>query len=246
MKIDICDKSYNLDEIEIKVDNLLSTLIAIKETINHSLAFRSGCRSGVCGSCAVTVNGIEKLACKTTITNNDVVQPLKNSEVLKDLIVDTSNQNRFLFEAKAFLKEKSDEAITKDDEKKIDIDSNCILCNSCFSSCPVYEVNPDFLGPFALTRVHRYVNDKKESNIKDKIDAIQTNGVWSCTLCGNCNMVCPQQIDIKNDIMQLRNRSAQAGYSDPNMANFNSMDFGGGADFINQDATSYGFNPNGF
>jgi len=232
MKIEVCETSYNLNDIEIKVDNLLAVLTSIKSTVNQSLAFRSGCKSGVCGSCAVTVNGIETLACKTTIKNDDSIKPLKNSKIIKDLVVDITNQDKFLFEAKAFLDTKSSEPITKDDEKKIDIESNCILCNSCFSSCPVYEVNEDFLGPFALTRAYRYVSDKKESNIKDKIDAVQTNGVWSCTLCGNCNMVCPQQIDIKNDIMQLRNKSAQFGYTDPNMASFESMDFG--------------FNPNAF
>jgi len=232
MNIKVCDSEYNLEDIELKVDNLLTVLTKIKSNINQSLAFRSGCRSGVCGSCAVTVNGVEKLACKTTIKDNDSIAPLKNSKIIKDLVVDISNQDRFLYESKAFLNTKSDEIITKDDEKKIDIESNCILCSSCFSSCPVYEVNPDFLGPFALTRAYRYVSDKKESNTKNKIDSIQNNGVWSCTLCGNCNMVCPQNIDIKNDIMQLRNKSAQFGYTDPNMADFGNMDFG--------------FNPNGF
>lgn len=234
MKINICEKEYN---IESKVDNLLAVLFSIKTTQNGSLSFRSGCRSGVCGSCAVVVNGYEKLACKTTIKENDVVTPLKNSKVLKDLVVDLSSQDRFLKDANAFLKEKSEEVITTVDEKKIDTESNCILCNSCFSSCPVYEVNPDFLGPFALTRVQRYVNDKKENDIKSKIDVVQNNGVWDCTLCGNCNMVCPAHIDIKSDIMQLRNKSAQFGYNDPNMDTFNS-NFDTNLDF--------GFNPNGF
>ena len=234
MNINICEKQYS---VERKVDNLLAVLFSIKNIQNNSLAFRSGCRSGVCGSCAVVVNGVEKLACKTTIKENDIVTPLKNSKILKDLVVDLSNQDKFLKKAKASLTKKSDLDITIKDEKKIDVQSNCILCSSCFSSCPVYEVNPDFLGPFALTRVQRYVNDKKENEIKNKIDTIQTNGIWDCTLCGNCSMVCPQHIDIKNDIMQLRNKSVQFGYTDPNMDNFNSG-FDTNLDF--------GFNPNGF
>ncbi|MEA3512305.1 MAG: 2Fe-2S iron-sulfur cluster-binding protein, partial [Campylobacterota bacterium] len=167
--ITICDKSYELEE---KVDNLLTILFAIKERKNHSLTFRSGCKSGVCGSCAVTVNGVERLACKTTIKENDLVLPLKNHEVIRDLVVDLSNQDKFLKLSNAQLEEKSDSIITKQDAKSIDIESNCILCNSCFSSCPVYEVNKDFLGPFALTRVYRYVDDKKENNIKNKIDTV--------------------------------------------------------------------------
>jgi len=235
MKINICNKEYDL---ETKVDNLLAILQTIKATTNNSLAFRSGCKSGVCGSCAVTVNGIEKLACKTTIKENDNILPLKNSDIIKDLVVDISNQEKFLLISKAFLEQKSDMIISRIDEKKIDSDSNCILCSSCFSSCPVYEVNPNFKGPFALTRISRYVQDKKESEIKTKIAAVQEDGVWSCTLCGNCNMVCPQQINIKDDIMQLRNISVQLGYNDPNLSSFDNNDF--------LSTPSFGFDPNGF
>lgn len=115
----------------------------------------------------------------------------------------------------------------------------------------MFEVNKEFAGPYALTRAYRYVNDKKESQEKTKIDAVQQNGVWDCTLCGNCNMVCPAKIDIKNDIMQLRNKSVQYGYSDPNMISFNNnLGFDSNSDFLgNQDfqgSENFGFNPNGF
>lgn len=230
MNIKVCEKDYDIDE---KVNNLLDTLFFIKKHMNHSLAFRSGCRSGVCGSCAVKVNGVETLSCKTKIKQDDVVEPLSNCEVIKDLIVDIDYQEKFLKTSKSFLENKNDVEITIKDEKLIDIESNCILCRSCFSSCPVYSINENFLGPFALTRVYRYVNDKKESDIKNKIEAVQTNGIWDCTLCGNCNMVCPEHINIKDDILQLRNKSAMLGYNDPNINSFNnSFDFG--------------FNPNGF
>jgi len=232
MNIDICDTKYS---IETKVDNLLSILSFIKTTKNNSLSFRSGCKSGVCGSCAVVVNGVEKLACKTTIKDGDKITPLKNSKVIKDLIVDISNQEKLLKIVDVALDKVDDKTITSDDQKAIDIESNCILCSSCFSSCPVYEVDENFIGPFALARSYRYINDKKDDNIKSKIDKIQDHGIWSCTLCGNCNMVCPAQIDIKGDIMKLRNISAQYGYSDPNIANFD-MGF----------STDFGFNPNGF
>ena len=231
ISLTICNQPYTLE----KEDNLLKILHEIKTTQNHTLAYRSGCRSGVCGSCAIRVNGVEKLACKTTIKDGDTIEPLKNTTIIKDLVVDLTNQSISLNMAQAYLEEKGDAIITTQDEKSIDLQSNCILCNSCYSSCPVYEVNKDFIGPFALTRAYRYVNDKKEATIQTKIDRVQTNGIWDCTLCGNCNMVCPEHIDIKNDIMMLRNKSAQLGYSDPNMANF---DMGFSQDF--------GFNPNGF
>ena len=91
MQIKICGILYTLEDKKASNQNLLSILFDIKRTINRSLSFRSGCKSGVCGSCAVLVNGIERLACKTTIKNDDIVTPLKNLGVIKDLIV---NKNK--------------------------------------------------------------------------------------------------------------------------------------------------------
>ncbi len=233
MKITICKNDYNIEK---KVDNLLSVLVHVKSTTNNSLAFRSGCKSGICGSCAVTVNGVEKLACKTIIKDGDIVEPLKNSDVVKDLVVDISNQEKLLKKANAQLQKASEDINTVQDILKIDKESNCILCSSCYSSCPVYEVNKEFTGPFALVRAYRYIEDKKEADKKSIIDSIVDNGVFSCTLCGNCNMVCPSFIDIKTDIMNLQNKSVQYGHSNPNL--MGGFDFQGNQDF--------GFNPNGF
>ena len=225
-----------ISEYQVNKSNLLQALIEIKTINDNSLTFRCGCKSGVCGSCAVRVNGIEKLACKTIINENDLIEPIKNSPIIKDLVVDVSHET-FLI-GKMGLSIDDDNAVnkvTQEDIKKIDLQSNCILCNSCYSSCPVYEVNKEFLGPFALTRAIRYVNDKKLVNKATILDSIQTNGIWDCTLCSACTLVCPQSIDPKADIMQLQNISVQNGYSNPNF-NLN-MTF--------QDDFS-GFNPNGF
>ena len=226
-------------EFEVSHSRLLDALHEIKTKQDNTLTFRQGCGSGVCGSCAVRVNGVERLACKTHINEHDLVEPLKYSKVIRDLVVNLSHQEKFLRTAKSFLQEYEVVEITKKDEKAIDIQSNCILCQSCFSSCPVYEVNKDFLGPYVLTRVLRYVNDKKEKNSAEKLAAIQSNGIWDCTLCGNCTMVCPQFIDPKTDILNLRTKSYQNGYSDPNLNANTGFDIGfGNGDFV--------FNPNGF
>lgn len=223
-------KSYTFDEFF--DETLLQAFIEIKTKQDSTLNFRCGCKSGICGSCAVVVNGVERLACKTRVKDGDTIQPLRNAKIIRDLVVDLEYEEHKLKKAQGFLDKKSNKQVTTKDEKAIDTQSNCILCQSCYSSCPIFEVNPEFLGPYALTRTLRYVNDIKEENIKTKIDAVQQNGVWDCTLCGNCTMVCPQMIDPKMDIMQLRNKSIQFGYSDPNMMNFNSGGFG--------------FDPNGF
>ena len=227
-----------ISEYQVNKSNLLQALIEIKTKNDNSLTFRCGCKSGVCGSCAVRVNGVEKLACKTIINENDLIEPIKNSHIIKDLVVDVSHETSLI--AKMGLSIDTDNDINKvaqEDVKKIDLQSNCILCNSCYSSCPVYELNKEFLGPFALTRAIRYVNDKKLVNKATILDSIQINGIWDCTLCSACTLVCPQGIDPKADIIQLQNISVQNGYSNPYTQNldFNSFedDFGG-------------FNPNGF
>ncbi len=89
-------------EYTINKSNLLQSLIEIKTKNDNSLAFRCGCKSGVCGSCAVRVNGVEKLACKTIINENDLIEPIKNSHIIKDLVVDVSHET-FLIAKMDFL-----------------------------------------------------------------------------------------------------------------------------------------------
>jgi len=219
---------YDLDLSEV---TLLEFLQTAKSSLDKSLTFSSGCRSGVCGSCAVRVNGREVLACSYKVSDGDVVEPLRNSKVIRDLVVDMDNTYTFNQKAKAWQSKDSNNILLSQENEKInEIQSDCILCSACYSACPVYAVNEEFIGPFSLTRVWRYVSDKRENNSQEKIDVIQTNGVWDCTLCNECTIVCPQDISSKADIEKLRARSAMAGYVDPSLTNFDSS-FGGGFGF---------------
>lgn len=223
--------SYQTKEI-----NLLKALFDIKSNQEQSLTFRAGCRSGVCGCCAVRVNGVEKLACKTFIKENDLIEPLNNSVVIKDLVVDVSHETSLL--KKSITSIDSNKAIINDKNAlKIDLQSNCILCNSCYSSCPVYKVNKEFIGPFALTRALRYINDEKLEDKNTIIEKIQADGIWDCTLCSSCTFVCPQNIDSKSDIQMLQNISVQYGYENPKISSGFVMSF--------EDEFS-SFNPNSF
>jgi len=218
----------NIDEIrEYKIDKEVTTLLEaleyIKQTQDSTLAFESGCRSGVCGSCALRVNDKEVLSCSYNVKDEDSITPLKNVLVIRDLVVDMTKAYSFNKKAKAWLSLVEDSvALNEEDEKLNELQSDCILCGSCFSACPVYSVNEDFLGPFSLTRFLKYAVDKREKN--PQFDAIVNNGIWDCTLCNECSMVCPQGISSKLDIEKLRSLAAMAGYSDPNfMNNFGSF-----------------------
>lgn len=222
------DEEFVEYEVDTKEATLLQLLKEIKTTQDNTLTFSSGCRSSVCGSCSMRVNDREVLACSYKVQDGDRVEPLRNVPVIRDLVVDMEKSYAFNAKAKAWQKTISEGVeVTQEDEKVNEIQSDCILCGSCYSACPVYAVNEEFLGPFALTRVWRYASDIREEDEKSKIDTIQTNGVWDCTLCNECTIVCPQGISSKTDIEKLRSKSAMAGYSDPSFAN----SFGGGFGF---------------
>ena len=227
MKIKIQREEIVEYELNMSGVTLLEVLNEIKTKQDATLTYASGCRSGVCGSCSMRVNGREVLACSYKVQDGDLIEPLKNVPVIRDLVVDMDKAYEFNKKAKAWQSSSADNiSLTQEDEKLNELQSDCILCGSCYSACPVYEVNKEFLGPFSLTRVWRYVSDVRENSVSQKIDNIQTNGVWDCTLCNECTLVCPQNISSKSDIEKLRSKSAMQGYTDPNFNNF-----GGGFGF---------------
>lgn len=212
-------QTYN---VELENATLLAMLNFIKTKIDSTLTYSHGCRSGVCGSCAVSVNGREALMCEYKPSDGDVVEPIRNARVVRDLVVDSGHVERYNRAGSAWSEGAREENVSAEEMERIEVQSDCILCASCYSACPVYAVNPDFIGPFALTRVWRYVNDPREGNCDAKMAVVQTNGIWDCTLCGACVPVCPQSIAPMQDIKMLRMKSAMLGYPDP------TMNFGGG------------------
>ena len=221
MRVKIKRAKYIEYEVDLEDVTLLEALNHIKTTQDTSLTFASGCRSGVCGSCAMRVNGREVLACSYKLQDGDEISPLKNLPLVRDLVVDMDKAYRFNQISKTWLsKDIKNVTISPEDEKQNEIQSDCILCASCYSACPVYAINSEFKGPFSLTRVWRYISDKRQESEKEKIDVIQSNGIWDCTLCNECTVVCPQNISSKSDIEKLRMKSSLYGYIDPNFASF--------------------------
>ncbi|MEA3373204.1 MAG: 2Fe-2S iron-sulfur cluster-binding protein, partial [Campylobacterota bacterium] len=169
--------------VDLEDATLLEILTNIKNKQDATLTFSSGCRSSICGSCAMRVNGTEVLACAYKPRDGDTIEPLRNMPVIRDLVVDVEKAQKFNTIARAWSSENNTNInVTPQDEKSNELQSDCILCGSCYSACPVYAVNENFIGPFALTRNWRYVTDVREQDVQEKIEAVQSNGIWDCTL----------------------------------------------------------------
>jgi len=226
-RFDTKESSVVSYEVDLVNPTLLEGLNYIKSKLDASLSYLAGCRSGVCGSCSMRVNGTEELACAYKLNDGDLIEPLKNLPVLRDLIVDMDKMMSYNLKAVAWSSENSENIlVTQENAEKNELQSDCILCGACFSACPVYEANDAFIGPFALTRSWRYMSDVREQDKQEKMQAIQSNGIWDCTLCSECVPVCPQGIAPKQDISMLRAKAGIMGFMDPSFGG--GMDFGGG------------------
>jgi succinate dehydrogenase / fumarate reductase iron-sulfur subunit len=195
-------------------DRMLDALMFVKTDLDGSLAFRKSCAHGVCGSDAMVINGVERLACKTLIKDitddaNAVVtvEPLKSMPVQKDLMV---AQDTFFENYKAVMPflindEPTDgkERIQTPEERAIFDDvTNCILCAACYSSCPVIqEKNPAFIGPAAIVNAARFILDSRDRGMEERLPALDNpNGVWPCENHFNCTKVCPREIKVTKNI----------------------------------------------
>jgi len=189
-------ETYDVEEKEkMKV---LDALNYINEKYNANIAFRSSCRAGQCGSCALKQNNESVLACKAEIKDGDVIEPL-DFDVIKDLIVDRSEIEEKAKEMRLFLERienpPEEPEIIKpneyDDSKKI---GGCIECYSCLSACPVIKETSEYAGPYFMRYLSKLGMDPRDSDDRAKIGFIE--GLYNCTSCGKCSEVCPKEVSI--------------------------------------------------
>jgi len=225
------DKEPYYDEFEVEIKRgmtILEALQRIKDFYDPSLSFRAFCRSAICGSCAVKVNGFPKLACKTQVLNEVekfqtdllTIEPLDNMKVIRDLIVDWEEPLNRLKEMKTYLIP-NPEVVPKtlDEEsrvyprelKKFDKFTDCILCTSCFSSCTASEIDKNYGGPFQLARVYRFAVDPRDALGKERAKVGFAFDMWNCVRCNKCADVCPKHVSPVDGVMRLRGLSIEIG-----------------------------------
>ncbi len=213
------DNQPQLQAYQISADNDTSVLDALLQVQNQdpSLGLRWSCRMAICGSCGVMVNGIPKLGCKTFVRDYPgelVVSSLAHFAVEKDLIVDMTVFLQHLTAVKPYLinpeQSQQPHQQTPAQLAKYQQFSNCINCGLCYSACPQFGLNPEFLGPAALTLAQRYNLDSRDEGQAQRMPALNSkNGVWGCTFVGFCSDVCPKKVDPAAAVNQGKVASAK-------------------------------------
>ncbi len=193
---------------------VLAVLNRIRDEIDGTLSFRSSCRSAVCGSCAMVINGRIDLACRTQVAsfgaNTIILEPLPNMEIIKDLVVDMTPFWRMYEKVRPWLVRRTPDPgkeIEQSEEERSRIDQfvNCILCACCYGACPVIARDPEYLGPAALAKLERFILDSRDERPDDFLDTVNDEkGVWGCDTVLRCIEACPKDVRPTDSIVGLR------------------------------------------
>lgn len=194
-------------------DRVLDVLNHVKWEVDGSLGFRRSCAHGICGSDAMLINGVNRLACKLLVKDVGAtisVEPIRGLPVLKDLIVDMEP----FFDAYEavlpyFLNDDPDpprERLQSPEEREVfDATTKCILCAACTTSCPVFWANGRYLGPAAIVNAHRFIFDSRDQGTAQRMQVLnQANGLWRCRTAYNCTEACPRGIPITQAIEEVK------------------------------------------
>ncbi|MFQ5860612.1 MAG: succinate dehydrogenase iron-sulfur subunit [Dehalococcoidia bacterium] len=204
---------------------VLDALIKTREEVDGTLALRCSCRSAICGSCAMRINGHAALACKTKLATmaqdgqTVTVEPMGNQPLIKDLVVELAPFWNKVRAVEPWLQPQGPEPegeYLASNEAMLDLAGvmNCIMCGACVSDCTVLEVDPNFLGPAALAKAYRFVGDPRDSQDQERLKALnEYTGIWDCTRCFECVQVCPKGVAPMERIMALRDKAMEAGYT---------------------------------
>lgn len=207
-------QEFTLADVE-PTDRLLEMLHRVKWEQDGTLTLRRSCAHGVCGSDAMRINGINRLACKVLMKDLGhvvTVEPILGLPVIKDLVVD---MEPFFDHYKSVMPyfvnddpvpENGRERLQSvEDRAKFDDTTKCILCAACTTSCPSYWANGKYVGPAAIVQAHRFIFDSRDKAAAQRLDVLaEPNGVWRCRTIYNCTPACPREIEVTRAIGEVK------------------------------------------
>jgi succinate dehydrogenase / fumarate reductase iron-sulfur subunit len=199
---------------------VLDVLIKIKNEIDATLTFRRSCREGICGSCAMNIDGVNTLAC--TKACDDVkgavkIYSLPHMPVVNDLVPDLTNFYAQYASVKPWLQTRTpappdrERLQSKEDQEKIDRPAACILCACCSTSCPSYWWNSDrYLGPAALLAAYRWIVDTRDEAAGERLDGLEDPfRLYRCHTIMNCTEACPKDLNPAKAIAEIKKKIAE-------------------------------------
>ncbi|MCL0101989.1 succinate dehydrogenase iron-sulfur subunit [Dehalococcoidia bacterium] len=225
------ESRYQEYELEIQDhETVLDALIQVREYIDETLGLRCSCRSAICGSCAMRVNGHATLACKSKVVEVSTegetitIEPLSNTKPVKDLVADMNVFWGKIRQIGPYLKAhqpapEKEYIAPQSSMQDLVGTMNCIMCGACVSDCTSLAVDDSFIGPAALAKAYRFAGDPRETEEArdERLRSLsRPGGVWDCTHCFECVQVCPKDVAPMERILDLRRAAIKAGYKDNN------------------------------
>lgn len=203
---------------------VLDALLKIKNEQDPSLTFRRSCREGICGSCAMNINGKNTLACLCFIGDAKEtmkINPLPHMYVVKDLVPDMTNFYDQYKSIGPWLKEETpgthdldhgEHLQTVEDRKKLDGMYECILCACCSTSCPSYWWNADkYLGPAVLMQAYRWIEDSRDGQTKERLAELDDSfKLYRCHTIMNCSNACPKGLNPGKAVAHIKKKIAES------------------------------------
>jgi succinate dehydrogenase / fumarate reductase, iron-sulfur subunit len=213
----------HIDTYEVDMDKcgpmVLDALLKIKNEIDPTLTLRRSCREGICGSCAMNIDGTNTLACTKACgdMSGDVkVYPLPHMPVVKDLVPDLTHFYAQYASIKPWIRTQSaapdrERLQSKEEREKLDGLYECILCACCSTSCPSYWWNPDrYLGPAILLQAYRWIADSRDEATGERLDELQDPfKLYRCHTIMNCTRTCPKGLNPAKAIAEIKQLLAE-------------------------------------
>ncbi len=225
---------YDEYKIEVSQDEVvLDILNRIKWEHDGSLSYRRSCRHGICGSCAIKVNGKPVLSCKERVFDlidifgeELTFDPQDKKRAYKDFVINKSNFWEKYDAVKPYLIAEIDEhpesenIVSPEDAEKLEEADYCIQCGNCFYACPAVEVNEEYFGPAAFVKAYRFTADVRDNAKEDRLEIVNKMGpgVWDCVKCYECAEACPKELSPITKITKLHNQIFEEHIAESNVA----------------------------